>query len=287
VRVTAEPDLPNLEVASRIKLTREACGAWRRGLKYDVEENGLVGLIVFSGNYSADCGERSWPLAVFDAPRFTESTLRWIWSETGGTLRGKVRSGTTPTDARIFYRNESEPLANVVRDMNKYSNNVMARNVFLTLSAERGAPGEAAASERVVREWLKSKGVYASGLVLENGSGLSRNERASAATIAAVLSSAWSSGVMPELAASLPVFAVDGTFKDRRAGGAGGQAHLKGGTLAGVQSMAGYVLDRSARRWVVVMIVNHPNANAAQPALDALVEWVNGQGAPGRTGSAP
>ena len=81
-------------------------------------------------------------------------------------------------------------------------------------------------------------------------------------------------GWTPELAASLPIFGVDGTLKSRRPSGATGFAHLKGGTLAGVQAMAGYVLDRAGRRWIVVMVVNHPNANAAQPALDALVEWV-------------
>jgi len=100
----------------------------------------------------------------------------------------------------------------------------------------------------------------------------------SAATIAKLLASAWASPVMPELAASLPVLGTDGTLKSRRVAEAAGHAHLKGGTLTGVQSVAGFVLDRSGRRWIVVMIVNHPNANAAQPALDALVEWVHMQG---------
>ncbi len=80
---------------------------------------------------------------------------------------------------------------------------------------------------------------------------------------------------MPELASSLPIFATDGTLKLRRGAGATGQAHLKGGTLTGVQSVAGYVLDRDGKRFAVVMIVNHANANATQPALDALVEWVH------------
>ncbi|MGZ5582166.1 MAG: D-alanyl-D-alanine carboxypeptidase/D-alanyl-D-alanine endopeptidase [Usitatibacter sp.] len=278
VRVAAEPDLPNVEIASRIKLTREPCAAWRRNLKYEVERNGLIATVVFSGTIPADCGERDWSLSILDGPAFTESTLRWLWSESGGVLRGKVRDGATPADARLIYRHESEPLANLVRDTNKFSNNVMARHLFLALSAERNAgAGDALSSARLVAEWLRARGIEAPELVLDNGSGLSREARASAATIASVLRSAWASAVMPELAASFPVFAVDGTLKTRRAAGAGGQAHLKGGTLTGVQSMAGYVLDAKGRRWIVVMIVNHPNANAAQPALDALVEWVYGQ----------
>jgi D-alanyl-D-alanine carboxypeptidase/D-alanyl-D-alanine-endopeptidase (penicillin-binding protein 4) len=187
-----------------------------------------------------------------------------------------VRAATTPTDAKLFYRHESEPLAAIVRDMNKFSNNVMARHVFLALSAEKGSgAGEAGSSERIVREWLKAKAIAAPELVIDNGSGLSRDARASAATIAAVLRSAWSSPVMPELMSSFPVLAVDGTLKNRGLAAVAGRAHLKGGTLNGVQCEAGYVLDANGKRWVVVMLMNDANANAAQPALDALVEWVH------------
>ena len=275
VRISGEPDLPNIEIASQVQLTREPCGAWRRNLKYDIVENGLLATVAFSGSYPADCGERTWPLAVLDGPRYTEAALRWVWSESGGVLKGKVRSGSAPAGARAFYRHDSEPLANLVRDTNKFSNNVMARQIFLALSAERNAgPGDAATSARIVAEWLRARGIDAPELVLENGSGLSRAERVSATSIAALLRAAWASPSMPELASSFPVFAVDGTLKSRRAISAGGQAHLKGGTLAGVQAMAGYVLDSKGRRWVVVMMVNHANAGAAQPAFDALVEWV-------------
>jgi D-alanyl-D-alanine carboxypeptidase/D-alanyl-D-alanine-endopeptidase (penicillin-binding protein 4) len=275
VRVVGEPDLPNVQIASRIRLTGEPCGSWRRGLQHDITEDGLIATAVFSGRYPADCGEKTWPLALFDGSRFTESVLRWIWSEAGGVLRGRVRAGGVPANATLFHRFDSEPLANLVRDMNKFSNNVMARHLFLALSAERGAPGEAHASEVIVREWLASRSIDAPGLAIENGAGLARDDRISAAGLAAVLRSAWMSPVMPELAASMPVFGTDGTLKARRGAGAAGQAHLKGGTLNGVQSIAGYELDRNGHRWIVVMIVNHANANAAQPAIDALVEWVH------------
>jgi D-alanyl-D-alanine carboxypeptidase/D-alanyl-D-alanine-endopeptidase (penicillin-binding protein 4) len=283
-RVVVEPDFPNLQVASRIALVSGPCRDWRRALKVEFDESGLIATATISGDYAAACGEKTWALSLFDGPRYTESALRWLWSEVGGTLRGKVRTAPTPADATLFYRHESEPLANLVRDTNKYSNNVMARHIFLALSAERGTgPGEARASERLVLDWLTARGIEAPQLSIENGSGLSRSDRASAAGIARLLRAAWASALMPELAASLPLFAVDGTLRLRNGGTAFGQAHLKGGTLNGVQSMAGYVLDAHGRRWVVVMIVNHPGANAAQPALDALVEWVHGLPAQGGT----
>jgi len=278
VRVSAEPDLPNVEVASRVHAAPGPCGWWRKDITYDVQPNGLLALVSFAGSMPVECGEKRLSLAVLEPAAYTEAVLRWVWSEAGGTLRGKVLAGTAPTDARPFYSAASEPLAVLVRDMNKYSNNVMARQIFLALSSERlGTPGTEAASGKLVRDWLASRHIDATGLAIENGAGLSRDDRISAASLAALLRAAWASPVMPELASSLPVFAVDGTLKLRPATGAAGRAHLKGGTLNGVQSAAGYVLDAKGRRWIVVMMVNHPNGNAAQPAIDALVEWTHGE----------
>ncbi|MGE5096620.1 MAG: D-alanyl-D-alanine carboxypeptidase/D-alanyl-D-alanine-endopeptidase [Betaproteobacteria bacterium] len=281
VRVTAEPDLPDVRVVSRIKATAEPCSWWRRDLRYDIDSSGTGATVVFSGTMATDCGEHSWPLAVLEGARFTESTWRWVWSEAGGVLRGKVRDGATPAEAKTLLRFESEPLANLVRDMNKFSNNVMARHIFLALSAERGNPGRAEDSVRIVRDWLRERGIVAPELVMENGSGLSREARISAGTLAAVLRNAWKSPVMPELMASLPILSVDGTFKSWPVGPASGHAHLKGGTLDDAKAMAGYIVDRQGRRWIVVMLVNHANAPAAQPAMDALAEWVYREAGPG------
>ena len=275
VRVTAEPDLPNIEITTQLRAVPGPCGWWRRGLRYEVEQNGLLSQVSFAGTIPAECPARTFTLSVLDAQANAEAMLRWTWSEAGGILRGKVRSAPAPADARLLYRFESEPLASLVHDMNKFSNNVMARHIYLALSAElAGGPGNEAASRDIVMRWLGDKGIDARGLVIGNGSGLSRDSRISATTLAALLRSAWASPLMPELAASLPVFATDGTLKLRPAAGAAGHAHLKGGTLDGVQAIAGFVIDARGKRWIVVMMANHANANAAQPALDALVEWV-------------
>ena len=102
-------------------------------------------------------------------------------------------------------------------------------------------------------------------LVIENGSGLSRRERISAASLAQVLQAAWASPVMPELVASLPLVGFDGTMKRRLAlDSVAGQAHVKTGTLAEVRAVAGYVLAASGRYYVVVLLVNHPAAGGAQ-----------------------
>jgi D-alanyl-D-alanine carboxypeptidase/D-alanyl-D-alanine-endopeptidase (penicillin-binding protein 4) len=152
----------------------------------------------------------------------------------------------------------------------------MARHLFLTLGAESGgAPGTVDKANAAVRAWLARKGLAAKELVMENGSGLSRIEQISAGTLASLLQAAWRSPVMPEFIASMPIVALDGTMRRRLKGdGVAGRAHIKSGLLSdqGVRSIAGYLLDRSGRRHVVVMIVNH-NGVEAQPAMDALLRW--------------
>jgi D-alanyl-D-alanine carboxypeptidase/D-alanyl-D-alanine-endopeptidase (penicillin-binding protein 4) len=200
-----------------------------------------------------------------------------MWESLGGTLRGGVRDGAAPAGARPFAVADSPSAAEIVRDVNKFSNNVMARQVFLTLSAETlKLPGRADRSARVIQSHLGSRGIELPELVMENGSGLSRQERISAAGLGRVLIAAWRSPVMPEFAASMPLVAYDGTMRRRmRDAAAAGQGHIKTGSLAGVASIAGYVLDRAGRRVAVVFIVNHPNANASQAAQDALLRWVH------------
>jgi D-alanyl-D-alanine carboxypeptidase/D-alanyl-D-alanine-endopeptidase (penicillin-binding protein 4) len=157
----------------------------------------------------------------------------------------------------------------------------MARQLFLTLGAVGGgAPATADKATRTIKQWLAQKGLAAPELVLENGSGLSRLERISAENLGRLLVNAFRSAVMPELIASLPVAAVDGTMRKRLSGAeVAGQAHIKTGSLAGVRSIAGYVLDSQGRRIVVVLIVNHANAGAGRPAQDALLKWVHNRDA--------
>jgi len=209
--------------------------------------------------------------------------FRELWRELGGTFTGTVRDGAAGADARVLAAVESPPLAQVVRDMNKFSNNVMARQLYLTLGAERaGEPATLEKADRVVREWLAAKGLSFPEMVLENGSGLSRVERISAQHLGQLLLESFRSPVMPEFIASLPLAAMDGTMKKRlQDADVAGQAHIKTGSLTGVRSIAGFLLDAQGRRWVVVSIVNHPNAGGAQGAQDALLNWLYQRGTGG------
>lgn len=276
VRILVEPPLPEVQIVNHIVLDNAPCTDWLGRIRLDVKEGSAAARLAFGGHYATGCGERERYYSVLGHSQYVLALFRELWQELGGTLAGTVRNGTAGADARLMATVKSPSLSEIVRDINKYSNNVMARHLFLTLGAvQLGAPATTEKGSRALREWLAGKGLSLPELVLENGAGLSRVERISARSLGEILLDAYKSPVMPELIASLPVVAVDGTMRKRLNGAAvAGQAHVKTGSLAGVRAIAGYVLDAHGRRVVMVFMVNHANAGNAQVVQDALLDWV-------------
>ncbi|MBY0271245.1 MAG: D-alanyl-D-alanine carboxypeptidase/D-alanyl-D-alanine-endopeptidase [Burkholderiales bacterium] len=276
VRITVEPPLPQVQIINNLKLVDGPCGDWVGKLRLDSQGNADSARLGFNGTYALDCGEGLRSFSVMGHRQYIGALFTQLWKDLGGSFGGQVRDGATPDQARRLATARSLSLSEIVRDVNKYSNNVMARQLFLSLAMNNGAPATTAAAANSVKQWLALKGIAAPELVLENGSGLSRIERISARNLGAVLLSAYASPVMPELMASLPVAAVDGTLRRRlKSAEVAGQAHVKTGSLSGVRSIAGYVLDAQGNRAVVVFMVNHANAFNAQAAQDALLGWVH------------
>ncbi len=234
--------------------------------------------LLLQGGYPAECGEREHNLSVLSHTRYVEAVFRAVWQQLGGSFSGKPRDGVTSSQAKLFSTHRSEPMSLVIRDINKFSNNVMARQLFLTLADTTGEVASIPRSSAVMRGWLAKQGLDFPELVLENGAGLSRKERISAGHMAQLLQSVTESPYSAELIASLPILGVDGSVKKRlKNSPAASHAHLKTGTLDGVKTLAGFVQAQSGKQWIVVFFINHPNAKRAQAAQDALIEWLQGQ----------
>ncbi len=273
-RVYALPALAGMVAPTTVRGAEGACNDWRARLGGDFSDPLRP---VFRGAFPLSCGDKIWHVSVLDPGQYAESVFRSLWDSSGGVWRGRVREGLVPPEARRLAQHESRPLAEVIRDINKYSNNVMARQLFLTLGAEASRrPANRERAQRAVGDWLVSKGFERREFVLENGAGLSRIERLTAAGLARLLQSAFTSTLMPEFVSSMPIVGIDGTMRRRQ--GAAGSAHIKTGLLSDTRAIAGYVLAASGKRYAIVAFINHPNAGAAQPALDALLNWVYVQG---------
>ncbi len=276
VEVRAEPPLPALRLVNKLKLRGGSCGDWKTRAKGAFRDGGDRAEATFSGVYSTRCGEQEWNVSLFDHVNYVHQTFTVYWREAGGVFSGKVREGRVASRSVPVATLVSAPLGEQIVDINKVSNNVMARQVYITLASARYPPPlDGKHSSAVVRDWLAAKGLAFPEMVIENGSGLSRAARISAQSMGRLLLAAHDGPHVPDLVASLPVAAVDGTMRrrlTRRPGG--GYAYLKSGSLDDVRAVAGYLFDLEGRRYVVVCFVNHASPAKAGRAIDHLVQWL-------------
>lgn len=277
LKVISEPSLDGVQLDNQLApQPAPGCENWDDSIRIQARGDSVI----LQGGYPSECGEREQNLSVMPHTRYVAAVFNAIWQELGGTLTGNTREGTVSSTAQLFSTHYSAPLAEVVRDINKFSNNVMARQLFLTLAtADRTHPvATVPLGEQAMRRWLVQKELNFPELVLENGAGLSRNARINAHHLADLLHSAALSPMSAEFTASLPILGIDGSVKKRLKGTvAASHAHLKTGTLENVKTIAGYVRSRSGKEWIMVFLINHPNAKLGQSAQDALIEWLQKQ----------
>lgn len=273
--VQTEPPIPYIHIDNRVKVTAPAsCPGWPQvTYNFQPQPDGSLNVIA-AGQIPEGCSGQRY-LSLLDHPAFTGGTVRALWSELGGIIAGQDRLGSTPANARLLAQAWSPDVVEVIRDINKYSNNTMARQLFLSIGARHRLPGDgndAAAAHRAIDQWLTRKGIRAPNLVMENGSGLSRRERISAREMAAMLHAAWKSPYAAEFISSMPLAAMDGTLRKRmRNTPLAGNAHLKTGTLNNVRALAGYSRDAQGHTWAVVAILNHPRPWGASAILDQVL----------------
>jgi D-alanyl-D-alanine carboxypeptidase/D-alanyl-D-alanine-endopeptidase (penicillin-binding protein 4) len=279
VSATIETPLEGVRIENGLTVSDRKCADWEDGWKLPAVErrNGEV-VIRLSGDYPKDC-TASTRLNLLDRVEYADRLFRALWKDLGGTFTGKTRVSFAP-GGRAIATHRSRLLGEMVRDVNKRSDNPVTRMLYLTLgTTDLLPPGGTTAerSERIVRDWLREKGIDDAGLVLDNGSGLSRKERIRPATLAAVLREARSSLWFPEFHSALPIAGVDGGVRRRLdQSPAAKQSRLKTGTLRDTSALAGYIVDSGGTTLVFVAMINHPKAtgSVARPVLDALVDHV-------------
>jgi D-alanyl-D-alanine carboxypeptidase/D-alanyl-D-alanine-endopeptidase (penicillin-binding protein 4) len=188
-----------------------------------------------------------------------------------------LRVEPKPSDARPLLTFDSLTVGEIIRLTNKFSNNLMARHLLLTVGKERfGAPATLEKGAAAVADWSRERGFDIQGLEIDNGSGLSRTTRISVLQMAKILAAALHSRFAPEFMQSLPLAGMDGTLRSRMKGVPQGSVRLKTGHIDAVSGVAGYVTTPGGKTYVLVSLVNHLRADegAAEPLHAALVAWI-------------
>ena len=185
--------------------------------------------------------------------------FNYNWAKNGGRFSGKYRYGDIPKDARLVHTHVSPKLSDQIAVMNKKSNNVMTRQLFLTLGAEKHSiPGTLEKSRLVIQQWLKNKNINFDNSFIDNGSGLSRKSIISTQLLSDILNNAAKHPDAQLFIDSLSIAGIDGTMRNRFLNHpAQGHLHIKTGTLNGVRAIAGYVNSKSGNQYTVATIQHH------------------------------
>lgn len=285
LRLGTTPALDRVSVDSEMQLVDKPCADWEDLWRLPALTKAADGRIriTLKGEFPRNCPVRT-EISLLDRVDFADRLFRSTWGALGGAWSGAARDGVAAADTRLLAEHQSRTLAEFNRDIVKRSDNPITRLTYMTLGAQSKPPVETASpthvrSEQVVRQWLRENNISDAGLTLDNGSGLSRSERITARTLAAVLQVARNSRWAPEFMAALPIVGVDGGMRKRLADGrAAGVGRIKTGGLRNVVSVAGYVPDAKGELCVVVAILNHDDAKSAvgKPIVDAMLNWITG-----------
>lgn len=273
VTIQQEFELPQIQIVNRMQVKAGSCDNWRQDVRYEVKALAEKVTVTFDGTLPSACDARYMELSVLDDSHYAFYTFKKLWAQLGGSLSGDLVVKAKPDHATLVMTHLSAPLGDVIRDINKWSNNLMARQLLLTLAAEKQAiPATEAEGAHVVRQALMQRGISVDHLVLDNGSGLSRNGRVTAQQLGQMLTIVYNSSVMPEFMSSLSILGLDGTAKNRLSDSQlQGRAHLKTGSLEGVSTIAGYLINQKNQRLVMVMMVNHSKAYLSRAVQDTLM----------------
>ena len=290
IDIAYTPALSELKVVNQMQLVNRPCDNWKSNIRFsiDPESNASTDQALtaqFSGAFPNTCNAVNFNVVAIDANTFLTQGFAAAWELAGGAwAKPPIGSDAiVPLAARLLIQFEGSNLGDDVRDINKYSNNVMARQLLLTLALDKmGKPATTSNGELVIQSWLKKNGLNFPGLAIENGSGLSRNEAISAAQMNQLLVTARNLPVGEIFYNSLPIAGTDGTMRNRLMTQLRKFLHLKKkpeariktGSLADVRAISGYVLSKSGKMYAVTSFINHPNAWKGLEAHDQLLTWL-------------
>lgn len=280
VSIELDPPLNNVAVDNRLSLANAPCRGYQRGIAINANED--VDTVTFSGAFPARCKRYAMDRTVLDHNAYAYGLFSAMWRENGGYITGSFTTGVAPEEDKPLISFPSLPLGDAITKVNKYSNNVMARQLLYTMSAEMlGTPGTESGGRQVVEDWLMSKGLDLNSLSISNGAGLSRDARVSASDMTTLLAWAWRQPFMPEYLSSMALSGLDGTLRDRLGGTSlAGRAHLKTGSLDHVAAIAGYLQAKSGRRYVLAVLHNYEDIHRGygEEVQEALIRWLNDNG---------
>lgn len=281
VRVETDPELENLQIRNRLRLVDGRCRAFQAGVSFNILDPERMSQVALEGDFARGCNGYGFSRTVLEHDTYLFGLFQTLWRDLGGRVRGEVRRGEVPEEANLVMTWRSPPLGEVIRSINKNSNNVMTRQLLLTIAAEHaGVPGTELNGVAIIHEFLRSEGLHDGSLRMLNGAGLSRDSRISARMLVDMLTAAAGRAYAPEFMASLSIAGVDGTTRNRFDSASGnGVMHVKSGRLDHVSALAGFAHGDDDATYALAIMMNATDAHRGlgQELEEAVLRWLHSQ----------
>ena len=274
LNIESNPDLESLTIKNNIKITNDRCIDWKSKLNYQTQQIKLKSEVIFDGKFSRKCGTKTINLSALNSNEYFFRIFKKIWNMNGGNFNGSLDTTyINNNNLKVIYRHTSRPLSEIVRDVNKYSLNLMARNTMLTVLAEDSELLVLESSvNKYLHDWFDKNSLLHNGLFIENGAGLSRNSVLTSEQLLLLMEKIYHNPLMPEMLSSLPISGVDGTLKRRMNYSTFRKsAHFKTGSMKNVNAIAGFLLDKNKEMKVFIFIMNDLTAKDSHRLQEALI----------------
>lgn len=303
VVIKQTPRMASFKIDNNLKIVEGVCADWKKDITMSLtnQKNGMW-TAVFDGVYPSGCQNATWNVVAGDSDSFFVQSFIAAWEDIGGKWVKKptLKNFDPNVEFKPIVAHLGVPLYESVKDINKFSNNVMARQVMLTMALEKtGKPSNTTNSMKIIKDWLTTNQLTMPELIIENGSGLSRIERINSKHLNQVLLLGLNSSSKDYFLESLPIAGFDGTMKHRLldklrkyipnkkemaslekstidfpVGLRKYGAYIKTGSLNDVRSISGYVVSRSGNIYAVTSMINDPNARNGRVIHDTVLSWL-------------
>lgn len=279
VYIYAEPPADNLDIKNKLHLIQGQCRGRHNLIQMNVIKKYQRVVVEFAGDYPSGCGEQELIRSVLPDDLYIYGVFKSMWGQMGGTITGTAGRAPVYDDRYPFHTVSSRPLSDIINYINKFSNNVMARQLLLTIGqvTAKAQYGTKEMGARAIKDWLDKTGIPARDLYIDNGSGLSRKTQITARTLGLLLERANKGPFQPEFFASLSLAGLDGTMKKRLNGKIpAGNVRIKTGVINDVRAMAGYIKSRNGNEYFVVSLQNHPGVQYTTGTViqDEILKWL-------------
>lgn len=273
VRVFLDPVNDYLELENRAKTVAKS-GV--RSIEVSRVKLGLKDKVIISGNLSAGAGEMVVYKSISNPVLWTASHFKEFLKQRGITVKGTTKEGECESGSNLMAVVNSKNLNEMTSDMLKFSNNFVAEMLAKNLAAE--SVGQRASMKdgiESIKTYLDKLGIARKDYVLENVSGLTRDNKFTPKQLAVVLASIKNDFlVFPEFASGLPIAGMDGTMKNRLKDDKFSLVRAKTGYLDGVIGLGGYIGRKDKSPLIFVFLFNggFDQGLAARPLFDDLIK---------------